>query len=1169
MDGSTSSPTTFTNSPPSSQPQTITEATTPTTPSPWPHAHHDQPPSPDHSEYGSGNMTDASAKQTAIQGGVVHFAVSSSNSSSEADDLTTTASSSTSMTTITRKPSQVSFASFATTSNSLVSSINYQAAPPPDLQRSSAAPQTPLLPTLQQSGVDHIDATSTSPSRTYPTRPDLPATHPRHIHPTSRQLTASSVVVESLLRSVEPQDADTTSFWEDLMTFLRYWGIIAKDKSDANRINYITGLKGLACLAVFNIFGKDFNTARGMEVFGTGWLAVPLFFLISGRLNTLRLTKTLDFSTVKSVFLRRTIRFIWVLTGASLLFWYLCTNEFYGRVDLPTRNVGFLALQNQTEAVYITNAFNDILTTKIDFNSTMDPPFGLLELEVNRSPTFWGAFKQPINLLARNIQMTYPGPYSKSSGFWTMTIDLRNSYFLYFLIPIIKTYPNFKWPILWALLVTFYMFQCWTGVFVAGYMIAEIKPLLGSLDKVWKRIATVGLMGLLVALFFVSDEQFDRYNNYILIDTWSGDFHPKDPIPFQVFQYRGFWGAVCVLLVAEMSEFIQGLLSVKPLMFVGKVSVGVYVLGPLVLSTFRPWLSKILFPTIANSILRGNPSKVPFLEGWLVYLLSLGLTLLCAFLFKVTFDNHSFKIAEWAEWILDGGDEPPEHQNAPQELEKGHAYYLNGMRGIASVGVFTKHSSALLRGPSLEVLGQNAFNVPLFFVLSGRVVGLQIAKRGDIKTLAGNALRRPFRLTLPVVYAQILYWFLLTYTKVFTYSDEAAKRIAGYYPLGSNRGDDAGYNLTFVGAVTQPLIMYINGTAPQYPLNMQWTLPHELVNAYAIFLCAVIAVLYKRRQWVLLIPVCITAYLYQVWLAAFLLGFFMSQYMSYMKKWNIYYRHLAGLGFLGIIILNTTWGEASFNKINNEITINQDGGIGYILDKYPLFWQFDPRGIFNAWALVHMVELMEILQWAFTRKPIMFLGRVSYGVYLVHPIVLASFRSWLFVQWTPADRDPLDITVPAQLGWSIFCISMLVTIFTGYWLHKTADFHSVIFSKWLERVMLGEKDAVDFTLKKEREKMYNWFFDPFSVKKKWAKEVEKWGKVKKAWADTREYVGKIIEGRRKKKGGAGGEVETSVEEGEVVVAEVDVVGSASEAQQPLMAEAQESQEGATRPVTTV
>ncbi|KAJ3413203.1 hypothetical protein HDV05_008337 [Chytridiales sp. JEL 0842] len=973
---------------------------------------------------------------------------------------------------------------------------------------SSADHIQPVFP----SEADSLAHTNVNPD------PTIPDSHHAFGVPSS---SGTLVVVESLREGRNTnEEGDSVdhdpSFWEDLITFLRYWGIIAKETDDRNRINYITGLKGLACLAVFNIFGKDFHTAKGMEVFGTGWLAIPLFFLLSGRLNCLRLSKSLDFPTLKSVVIRRTIRFIWILTGASLLFWYLCTNEFYGRLDMPTRKVGFLPSINHTQAFTAPSEISLQGASLDSNNGSWSPVMGLHGLEVERSPTFWGAFKQPINLLARELPMMYPGPSGLSSGFWTMTIDLRNSYFLFFLITLIKTYSNFKWPILWALLVTFYIFQCWTGVFVAGYMIAEIRPRLVSLSNLWKRVVCMILTGVLVALFFVTDEQFDKYNNYILVDTWSGAFHPKNPIPFQVFQYRGFWGAVCLLLVAEMSQFFQGLLTVKPLMFVGKVSVGVYVVGPLVLSTFRPWLSKILFPTVANSILAGTPSKVPFLEGWLIYLLSLSLTVFCAFIFKITFDNHSFKIAEWAEWILDGGDEPPSHTVAPQELEKGHAHYLNGLRGIASVGVFLKHSSALLDGYSLEVLVPKTFNVPLFFVLSGRVIGLQIVKRGDIKTLAGNILRRPFRLTLPVVYAQILYWFLLTYTNVFSYSNEAAKRISGYYPFSSNRNNSV-YNLTFVGAVTQPLLLYINGTAPQYPIDMQWTLPNELINAYAIFICAVIAVLYKRRQWVVLLPVFIVAYIYQVWLAAFLLGFFMSQYMSYMKNWNIYYRHLAGLGFAGIVVLNAIYGERRFNRVNNQITVNQDGGMGYISDMYPLFWQFDPRGILSAWAILHCIELMELLQWVFTRKPILFLGRVSYGVYLAHPIVLASFRSWLFVQWTSPDRNPRDTVVPASLAWPIFFLSLLVTIVVGYVLHKTADVHSYIFSKWLERVMLGEEGAVDFTLKKERVKMYNWFFDPFSAKKKWAKEVAKWGKVKKAWEDTRVAAVNFVQ-RRKKNG---------------------------------------------------
>ncbi|KAJ3407951.1 hypothetical protein HDV05_005222 [Chytridiales sp. JEL 0842] len=893
------------------------------------------------------------------------------------------------------------------------------------------------------------------------------------------------------------------SFWEDFGDFLRYWGIIAPmEDKEKGRLNYITGLRALACLAVFNMYGKDFNTAKGMEMFGTGWLAVPLFFLISGRLNGIRLTKSFDMATLKSVFVRRIIRLSWILCGASLLFWYMSSLELFGIVDTMTRRINFQPISNVTAAYQISEGINAFTGEKVNLNGT-DPVSGVGSLQLARFPSFWMAFKQPINQLARALPMFYPGPNGYSSGFWTMTIDLRNCFFLYFMIIITHYYPGFKWPIMWSLLISFYLFQTWTGIFLAGFMINEFKPTLSKANENLKRVLSVLLFGVLIALFFVSDKTFDKYNNYILVDTYTGDFHPKYEIPFQTFQYRGFWGALCVLFITEMSTFVQGLLTVRPLMFIGKVSVGVYIMGPLVLASFRNWLAKLIMPNVYNALLIGQKIRAPFVEGWLTYLLALLVTLIFAYIFHVSFDRHSTRIAEWTEWIMDGGDEP-EREPPELVLEKGHSVYLNGLRGFASIGVFVRHSGALLRGPSLSFFNQNAFSVPLFFVLSGRVVGLQIAKRKDIKTIAGNVLRRPLRLCLPIMYAQVAYWVLVTYTKVFDYSLEASRRIDGYYPFASNKPDDV--KLSFVGAITQPITLYMNGTAPQYPINMHWTLVHELINAYAIFLCAAIAVLYKSRQWAILLPVCIVAYLFQVWLAAFMMGFFMSQYMYYMKKWNIIYRHIFAAVCIVLIVLNTAAGDDPWNRANNQITVNQDGGMGYILDKYPLFFQFDPRGIWNAFLLVHVIELMELCQWFFTRKPVLFLGRVSYGVYLVHPIILASFRSWLFCVLTPADRDPRDVVLPFATAMQVFFGSLAVTIVGAYCLHKTADVQSLLFAKWLERVMLGEKDAIDFTLKKERVKMYNWLFDPFSIKKKAKKEVEKWKKVKKASAAGKAWI---------------------------------------------------------------
>lgn len=81
--------------------------------------------------------------------------------------------------------------------------------------------------------------------------------------------------------------------------------------------------------------------------------------------------------------------------------------------------------------------------------------------------------------------------------------------------------------------------------------------------------------------------------------------------------------------------------------------------------------------------------------------------------------------------------------------------YLEGIRGLAALWVYLLHSSTYLFGEAnnrwLLFYQHATLAVPLFFILSGRVLTLSSLTRLDIKSLASSAIRRPFRLVLPVI----------------------------------------------------------------------------------------------------------------------------------------------------------------------------------------------------------------------------------------------------------------------------------------------------------------------------------------------------------------------------------------------------------------------------------
>lgn len=92
--------------------------------------------------------------------------------------------------------------------------------------------------------------------------------------------------------------------------------------------------------------------------------------------------------------------------------------------------------------------------------------------------------------------------------------------------------------------------------------------------------------------------------------------------------------------------------------------------------------------------------------------------------------------------------------------------------------------------------------------------------------------------------------------------------------------------------------------------------------------------------------------------------------------------------------------------------------------------------------LLILFEITPFLQDFFGAEPFLFLGKISFGLYLIHPFVLSGLIPYLTVT--------LNMLFPLHvINMICFIVYMVVSIFTGYWFTKRIDEPTVILSHYV------------------------------------------------------------------------------------------------------------------------
>ena len=372
--------------------------------------------------------------------------------------------------------------------------------------------------------------------------------------------------------------------------------------------------------------------------------------------------------------------------------------------------------------------------------------------------------------------------------------------------------------------------------------------------------------------------------------------------------------------------------------------------------------------------------------------------------------------------------------------------YLDGLRGIAAVNVMIMHffivlAPAIIYGnqiPShlgnfelifsstpLGLIGAGNFSVCIFFVLSGFVLIQKYFIMRDNNVIISGAVRRYIRLLIPVS-AAIVLSFLLSSAGLFHYYAETVMITANNNP--------ANYWVnywTFTPNIADAIIQAMWGSffvgGDIYYDPVLWTMTIEFYGSMLVF---AMALLFgpRRNRW--------TFYL------AAAVVFFNSYYLAFI---------------IGMALADIFTNKTSLFKTSNKIILSIILFVGLFLGSYPVstvtsdslygflnngFFQ-TPKMIYHitgAGMIMYVLLNSQRLQKAFSSTVPVFLGKISYSLYLVHFLVISCLTCSLFLALYPV--------LPYGAAVLTSCIlSLLIIVPLSYMFYKYVDTAGVELSR--------------------------------------------------------------------------------------------------------------------------
>lgn len=398
----------------------------------------------------------------------------------------------------------------------------------------------------------------------------------------------------------------------------------------------------------------------------------------------------------------------------------------------------------------------------------------------------------------------------------------------------------------------------------------------------------------------------------------------------------------------------------------------------------------------------------------------------------------------------------------------------------------------------LRILWAGQFSVVLFFVLSGNVLTRKFiqntlfpqnddsvrTRKSDIVGLAHSILKRYMRLLIPVLSSLTLCWFVHCLANYNDRIKVAQISQSGWFTevTGIERYG-RGWSIVWI-IISSFFTVWTTGNVVGFN-NVLWTLNIELKGSFLVFLLVVIVAPEHGIQnaWLAIVlllcfylsPFVITdSY---ICLAAFIFGYFfamkadkiiMNSLIKFIETKVIYleiddsnkivngfFKFLSYIWFLfvmclvwdcacipqmGVQFYKESWWYGHQRIKNKYVNANGYGNTGGVSTSY--FYE-----LIGSVMLFHALDISPFLQTIFGSWPLLYLGKISFSLYLVHLPLLYTISPELFLTFYGDNGSKLsyDYSVAAT-----FVIMLPIWWTVGHIFWYLIDQNAVI---WSNRVI--------------------------------------------------------------------------------------------------------------------
>ncbi len=321
--------------------------------------------------------------------------------------------------------------------------------------------------------------------------------------------------------------------------------------------------------------------------------------------------------------------------------------------------------------------------------------------------------------------------------------------------------------------------------------------------------------------------------------------------------------------------------------------------------------------------------------------------------------------------------------------------YLDGLRGIASLIVVFHHLiltyfwgmysgsinqikfpfEYLYASTPLNLFYAGNFAVCIFFILSGYVLAHKFFIEYDLSKLASSVFRRYFRLAIPVILTVFIIYII---ERLGLFHNDSMSDFVG----SGNWIRDAVYNSADIKELFKEITSQsIFLSESRKYLNVLWTLSYEFKGSMLVFLIVFLRKYVKIKKFFYIGLILLT---FQTYYLGFVLGvcFLELEFSKQLEKYKPNY--VVQVLLLCIVIYFGSVASKEFPLYAWWYNLTES----LIVDP----WVF--AHYIAATALMYLVIVNNVMQKVLSLKPMRFLGRISFGLYLIHLVVISSFSLW-------------------------------------------------------------------------------------------------------------------------------------------------------------------------------